>query len=251
MAYNKVKMKKKFHIVMMIFMFPLFALGQTNTGNLKRLSVGLSFEEAICFRQLNYSSSNEFIAKLRNNDERFRFGFTTGVNLRYRLNDKILIESGVLYSNTGFQTKEKELSWATPSANLANKTKTVFVFKTLALPVKANYSINISKLQTYLTAGVSFNYLLRRKTTVIDYFAAGNSNKTSDNQNIGFKPFSFSFIGGFGINYPVSHRLFLNIEPVYRQGVSSVNTDKSSAEYLYSAGINASVFYNFRKREGK
>jgi Outer membrane protein beta-barrel domain len=245
MAFKIREMKNLSIRVLFILLLPILVFSQSIKA--KRLSIGLSYEEDICYRQLNYSSTNKIAEAIRNNDETSKFGFTTGINFRYKLSNRITLELAVLYTNIGAKTKIKELEWATVSNELPNKSKTVFAFKTLAAPLKINYKITIGKLNTYITTGLSLNYLINRKTTVTSYFADRGSAKTSDNLRLGFENFTFSLIAGFGIDYPLSKRITLNVEPIFRQGVSSVNTEKSAKEYLYTAGINTRAFYNFKK----
>jgi opacity protein-like surface antigen len=242
MDYKISKMKKTLYLHF-TFLFMSF-IGYAQSA--KRISMGISFEGATCYRQLNYGYLNKIVSEIRNNEETARLGFTTGVNFRYRLNKKIVFVSGVLYSNAGFKNNNKILEWATNASDLPTKSKTVFAFKILSLPLKLNYKINIGKLNTYVTTGMSLNYLINRKTIITNTFSDGSSSKSFDTQKLGFQNFSFSAMVGFGIDYPLSKRMTINVEPLYTRSFTSIIADNNAKEYLYSAGINASVFYNFK-----
>lgn len=244
-------MKTKLFLGLLIIVTPFVGFSQVKENIFKKISYGLSIEADICNRQLFYGSINEKFADIRNNEEQPALGFTLGANVQYRFNEKITLESGVLFSNFTMNSKMKDLTWQSSGTNLPTKSQTVFTTQNFSIPVKVNYGLKVGKLNGYITTGFSANYLFNSNSSVSTYLPDNSSYVNSHDQNIGYETLSVSLLAGFGIVYPISDRFTLNLEPIYRQGISSIVEDKNSNEYQYSLGLNAKVFYNIKKKKFK
>jgi Outer membrane protein beta-barrel domain len=233
----------KSYLISLILALPFIAFSQTK--KVKKYAIGLSYEANYGYRQLSFSGVNQEVADRRNAEEIADLGLATGINFRYQINEKIALETGALYASIGFKTPQKDLIWASNAPNLPNKSKSALAYKGLIFPLKMNYNFKIGKLNAYATAGTSLNYLLVQRTTTTTYFEDGSSVNNASDLRIGFNHFSWSIIAGFGVNYALSNRFMVNIEPTYRQGITSILSDTNSKEYSYTLGLNARVFYTF------
>jgi hypothetical protein len=244
-------MKTKSYLIFLLLWFPMIGFSQKKESIFKKIFYGLSIEADYCNRQLFYGSINEKFAAIRNNEEQPGLGFTLGANVQYRLSEKITLESGILFSNFTINTKMKDLTWQSNKTDLPTKSQTVFTTQNFSVPLKVNYNVRVGRLQGYFTTGLSINYLFNSNTSITTYLPDNSSYVNSHDQNIGYETLSVSLLAGFGIVYPISNRLVLNIEPIYRQGISSIVEDKNANEYQYSLGLNAKVFYNLKKKKYK
>ena len=231
------------YLISLILALPFLAFSQTE--KVKKYAIGLSYEANFGYRQLNFKDGNQQVADLRNQEEMADLGLATGINFRYQLNKKIAIETAVLFASIGFKTSQKDLIWASNGDNLPNKSQSAFAYRGMIFPLKMNYNFKIGKLDVYATAGMSLNYLLVRRTTNTRYFTNGSSANDFSDIRIGFDQFTWSITVGFGVNYALTKRFMVNLEPNYRQGITSVLSDTNSKEYLYTLGLNARVFYTF------
>jgi opacity protein-like surface antigen len=197
------------------------------------------------YRQLNFKDGNQQVADLRNAEETANLGLATGINFRYHLNEKLVLETAILYTSTGIRTSQKDLIWASNVPNLPNKSQSTFAYRGMTFPLKMNYNFKVGKLSAYATAGAALNYLLVKRTTNTSYFTDGTSVNNFSDIRIGFDQFTWSIIAGVGVNYALSNRFMINLEPSYKQGITSVLSDTNTKEYLYTMGLNGRVFYTF------
>jgi hypothetical protein len=52
-------------------------------------------------------------------------------------------------------------------------------------------------------------------------------------------------LAGFGLDYLISERLFIRVEPIYRRSLTKIR-DASSDFYFWSLGANVGVYYHFK-----
>ena len=90
------------------------------------------------------------------------------------------------------------------------------------------------------------NVFLAKRTAITSVYADGNKNRTSSGKDLGYAKLNLSAMLGFGLNYKISNRLSVQIEPLFRRSISSIVSDKSSKEYLYNFGICMGVYYDMR-----
>jgi opacity protein-like surface antigen len=226
------------------------ALGQSaDSIQLKRFKAGIVYSPDYCYRLLNYHSSNKQVQNLRNDNETGTFGYTTGLDIKIDLTSKIILESGLLYSIKGEQTKNTGLEWATPNPDFPIKSKTQYQFKYIDIPVKVNYLLGGKKVKIFVSAGVSVNVFSEKKTNVISEFA--NGHKISENSviDLGYLKFNLAGLLGFGIKYDLTKKISLFVEPVCRPFINSIVVDKNAKEYPYSIGANVGVYYSFKRNK--
>jgi len=228
---------------------PILAFGQsTDSIKFKRCKVGIVYSPDYCYRLLSYPSSNKQIQDLRNNEEVSTYGYTTGLSIRIDLTCKIIVETGLLYSVKGEQTKNTDLVWATPNPEFPVKSKTQYQFKYIEIPMKVNYLLGGKKIRIFVSVGVSLNVFSEKKTKVISQFANGHKSSESSVVDLGYLKFNLAAIAGFGIKYDLTKRVYISVEPVYRQFINSIVADKKAKEYPYSIGANVGIYYSFKKK---
>lgn len=240
-------MKKIIILLLVLFPVTVFCMVRdstnTNTDSTKskRLEMRISFSPDYCFRKLKPDADSKWIADVRDTLEIPKFGYTVGFGFAYKINKKISVEAGVLFSDKGERTKKYILE-NVPSGQHATEYSFNFHNYYLDIPVKANYFILTGKLKLYVTAGVSVNVFLNQKITSITTFANSDKRTTSKNDQ-GFSRINLAYLGGVGIVYPINTKTTLNIEPIYSRSITSI-INAPVKSYLYSMGINIRLCFN-------
>lgn len=239
-------MKNSINIIFILLALPFVGFGQSDVDNSKRLSVGFNYEINTGFRQLNYTGINEEIGNVRNESETPKLGFTTGLNIRYQFTPKITADLGFLFANKGMQVKQLDINWAVNTSNAPNYADIDYVFKSFVIPLKVNYQFKTAeKWNVYATTGAALNFFMLRNTIYTTYKDEVIFSENKNIQRDGFRKITHSVLLGIGVNYELTNKITLNVEPIYRRYISSISLQESGKEYLYSTGINAVVLFNF------
>ncbi len=234
-------MRKLFFLILFL---PLLSVGQNQT-NIKdaKFAVGLCFSPEY-FNTVYYTDYNGLIDKNNDTNSVSSFGFSAGISVLYKLNDKITIESGLSYYQTGYDV----FKLAFPLGNtypFLPITTSYNMYKFISLPLKMNYFLINSKLKLFVSAGIDANLLSEIKVYAIDmyendkikerYYKVSKENYNTVNLQI---------IAGFGADYDLNKHFKLRIEPFFRRSVNSVSNTEIR-NYMYSAGANMGVYYKF------
>ena len=127
-----------------------------------------------------------------------------GLSIRYQLNDKFGIESGLTYTYL--------------SSNLTSGTdkslyKTEQSLQYIGLPLNVSYSLwENRQLSFYVTAGGLAEKCIAVKSHT-DYIIDNQIIPNDDDETIKDKPFQFSLNSSVGVQYNISHKLGLFAEP--------------------------------------
>ena len=212
-----------------------------DSAKVKKWELGLAFSPDYCYRKLKASADAAWISEARDSMEIAKFGYTTGISLACKLNPKIYIETGLLFSDSGEKTK-KIATEEVPFGQKAVEYSFNHHFYYLDVPLRVDYAFLNGKLKFYALAGISANFLLSQKNTTITNFANNVTRETSA-KNTSFSKFNLAVIAGCGIKYPLNKKATLKAEPIFRYAMTSV-IDAPVKSYLYSAGVNIGFFYN-------
>jgi opacity protein-like surface antigen len=228
--------------------FSLFA-GTPDSLKTKKWAVGITCSPDYCYR-VSYIKDGE--VPTTNTTEKGKFGFTSGVNLLYRLMDKIGIEFGVLYSTKGQKTSTPPVSWQTAGSSTSPSTYvtmperlTSYTYKYLEIPLKVNVYVINKRLKVFPSIGCSAN-IFTGKTTKTKYILADSSPiKTTQNfQRKNIPSTEFALLLGVGLSYDINKNIFVKLEPSYRTFIRPL-VDGPVSGTLYSIGANAGVYFNF------
>jgi opacity protein-like surface antigen len=231
-------------LLLMVIIFPAMGFCQQEKSSRRLGSIGIMISPSYSYRTLNFASSNQWIAEMRNDEEVGNFGFTAGFQAHYRLGHKLKFETGLLYSNNGLKTKYEDLTWASSDPELPSRSKTIYRFKYLALPVSVSYSfLVINKMSLFATAGLSANIFLSKKTNVAVTYPDGDNNSHASSKQTGYSRFNLSATIGAGIDYRFSKRITLRAAPFYQRSLTSIVVDNDAKEYLFSFGVNTGIHY--------
>ena len=231
-------------LLLMIIIFPAMGFCQSEKPSRRLSSIGIMISPNYSYRTLNFASSNQWIAETRNDEEIGNFGFTAGFQAHYRIGRNLKFETGLLYSNKSLKTKYEDLTWASSGPDLPSRSKTIYHFKYVALPVSVSYNfLVINKMSLFATAGLSASIFLSKKTNVVATYPDGDNSSHASSKQWGYSRFNLSATIGAGIDYRLSKRITLRGAPFYQRSLTSIVADDEAKEYLFSFGVNTGIYY--------
>lgn len=214
------------------------------TSDFRKFQIGINFSPDICYRTLKNndgSNTSQIVIRIRNENETIKLGYTTGLNFCYNFNTSIGIETGVQFSNKGYQSKMKSLRYNQPEPDDPLFGKFRYNFYCMDIPLKANITFGEKKLRLLTSFGLTTNILFKETSTSVLIYSDGKKRKEAP-QGYDFNNLNFSPTLGIGIDYQINNRMHLRVEPTFRYNVLKI-IDTPVTAYLYNGGINISYLY--------
>jgi hypothetical protein len=231
-------------LFLLIMMLPVIGFCQPEKKQRRIIAVGIIVSPEFSYRTLNFSSSNQWIANSRDDEEVGNFGFASGFQVHYRLGSKLKFETGLTYANKSLKTKYEELTWTSADPAFPTRSKTIYRFKYLMLPASFRYGfLSTDKLSLFATAGLSANIFLAKKTKVVMTYPDGDDSAHASSKNTGYLRFNLSATVGAGIDYRLARRFTFRASPFYQRSLTSIVADDQAKEYLFSFGVATGVYY--------
>jgi opacity protein-like surface antigen len=222
-------MKKIISIILLLL--TLGAYSQTQDSiSYSKFDMGFTYSPEYSYRVLKTNATDSWMKDAYDTLEVPKYGYTLGLQIIYHVNKNLFIGSGILFANRGEKTKKYPVL---PINNYTNH------YYYVDVPVKANYYLINKKLKLFLTAGASVNVYVSDKTTTDVGNSAGK--KETIDTKLDFSKVNFAFVGGLGIDCPVTDRWYFKLEPSYRRSITPI-ANAPVKKYLYSYGINLGFF---------
>lgn len=230
--------------IYLILLISLSSYGQDKTN--PRFQIGVNFSSDICYRNLEStdgSSTSNIIVSQRDEREIPKFGFTTGLNVCFELNDNFALESGIQYSKKGDQTKYLGVNFGQLPPSFPEQVKYIYDYNYMDIPLRLNYTFGKRKVRFLTSVGVTANIFLNYKQTNIAVYSDRTEKKVSE-QTFDFERINISPTISAGIDYKINDKMSLRIESIFRYGVLKI-IDAPVAAYLYNGGINIGYYIGF------
>ena len=113
-------------------------------------------------------------------------------------------------------------------------------FSYLEMPVIIRYKLIDKSIDFNLIGGLSYNLLVGNSVhTVID------GSKYNVGKTAGVNPFMVSSSVGMGMEYSISEKISLNLEPTFRYYINPFNNIQSVGAHPYSFGVFSGLSYKF------
>lgn len=232
-----------------VFVFYLFiatlTFGQNinsvnEINNLKKIQIGFNISPDVCYRTIVGSTNTETIEEYRNELDIPKISYTTSVNILYNIKNYFSIETGIQYSNKGYQTKDVDLTSNEPDPNVPEKVKTIYNFHYLDVPLKTNFIFGENKIRLITSVGVNLGFLVNDSQTNILFFSDKTDRTTSP---IGqeFRKVNLSPFLSLGADYKINEKMNLRLEPIFRYGLLKT-TETPLTDRLYSVGLNIGLY---------
>ncbi len=113
-------------------------------------------------------------------------------------------------------------------------------FQYLELPLILRYRVVDRRLGFHFLGGLSSNFLVGNSA----YYQDGADKEeigTTDN----LRPVNYSSVVGMGVDYSISKRFHINLEPTFRYYLNSINTGSVIKSHPYTIGFYTGLLYTF------
>jgi len=238
-------MKKLFVLLAII---PLFTNAQDSITKKasKNISVGLSFSPNYNYRTLinkNGSPTGETIIVYRDKIEIGKLGFSAGANVNIKVSKIFEFQTGLFYSDKGYETKKVALDYQSPGPNLPTHFMAKYQMHYLDIPLKLNYISGQGRLKFIAGAGFSANFFLNGNVKPTIFYGDGREeSREKESLTSDFNKFNISALASIGLEYKLKENIFLRVEPTFQYGLKTVSQPRVDiAEYLWNVGLNVGV----------
>jgi hypothetical protein len=113
-------------------------------------------------------------------------------------------------------------------------------FEYLELPLILRYRVVDRRLGFHFLGGLSSNFLVGNSA----YYQEGE-NKEQIGTTGNLRPVNYSSIIGLGVDYSISKRFHVNLEPTFRYYLNSINTGSMIKSHPYTIGFYTGLLYTF------
>jgi hypothetical protein len=194
----------------------------------------------------------------------------------YRLGNRVIVKSGIIYSQVKQMTKNVNFTSGGPSSDFFGKTlmantpsgkvnlskisaskyemslayssSTLSGFQSdlkqdfsyIEIPVQATYKILNRKFYVGVNGGISTNILVANKADLFDNGQKINSGETSRLRNV-----SYSGAVGLELGYDLGNRITLTVEPRIKHFLTSLSSNNAVDFKPYQLNIVTGVTYSF------
>jgi hypothetical protein len=245
-------------------------------------SVGAQFAPVLSYRDISINYANQTgnnphdVESQLNDSEDALLSYAGGVDVNYVLSDRWNIQSGMYYSkigqvnnnalnfkqnddeyllfairtstgniNVSFEKIPDDIKTITPNKDTLeavdlNNVKLIQNFDLFEIPFMVKYKILSRKLGINISGGLSPAYLVSNSTILqvddnkYDVGSSSNLNSMIVNTSI-----------SLGINYQLSKRISLNLEPNFKYSLSPINKDSNFDYHPYYFSWFTGLSYKF------
>ena len=247
------------------------SLSKNDLHSLSRLSLVFFYSPNKSWCNLKDNSADNFDdVAMYNNRENSKFSYTTGLMLKYDLNSKWSLLSGMTYSTI---TKLITIQTMYAEANADNEMHFQYhtsngviempsdvthpnlhpgdsinvkaicnqSIKFINVPLMVRFQMTKNKFTWYANGGVSANFTVQEKAKII----MNNSETTIINHVNGLKKMYYGFLLGAGVQYNIYDDFGIFIEPIFRGSFTSITQNTNVSSYPFSVGLNLGVSFHF------
>ena len=236
-----------------------------------RLSLMVFYSLNQSWSNLKDNSNDNFDdVAMYNSRENSKFSYTTGINIKYDINDKWSLLTGATYSQIAksitIQTMYAEPNAANeihflfptssgviempfddshpnlhPGDSINAKAVCNQSIKFINVPLIVRFELKKNKFIWYANAGVSANFIVQEKAKI----SINNPETTIVNQIKGLKKMNYGFLIGAGVQYNLRNDFGVFIEPMFRGSFTSITYNTSVNSYPNSIGLNLGFSLHF------
>lgn len=235
-------MTKISSIVFLILISVSLAGQQTTSQTNSKLRIGAGFSPNYCYRVLKSEGANSYVQDRRKKLEKPKFGYSAGLSVLYDLNQSIVLESGMLFTDRGEKIEGLDVGSVYETEPIG-KADIIYHYQYLDIPFKINYFFVHARIKLFASAGASVNVLVNEfSRSRVDLFDGTSEMHSGSSGN--HEPVNIQLLAGLGLEYSFSKRFTFRLEPVFRHSVTSI-VDAPLKQYPYSIGTTIAVYYRF------
>ena len=114
-------------------------------------------------------------------------------------------------------------------------------FQYLELPLILRYRVVDRRLGFHFLGGLSSNFLVGNSA----YYQEQGGDKEPIGTTGNLRPVNYSSVVGMGVDYSISKRFHVNLEPTFRYYLNSINTGSMIKSHPYTIGFYTGLLYMF------
>jgi len=244
------KLKKVIYILLMLL--PTLTFAQDTTS---KFSIGILFAPNYSYRFISTDDNNSsvmYVIEVRNDTEIPKFGYTFGLTFDYSISEKLQLETGILFSDNGEQTKKLTLTFASqwdpqtgtiviqPSDSLPRFVSFKYNYYYFDIPLNVRYHVINKTIGIYITSGISTNIHITNRWVRKLYYDDEKVDKEASTTNYNFRKFNVSAQFGIGFNYKISSKFNVSIQPTFRYMIFSI-WNAPIKQKFYSIGLATKI----------
>jgi len=255
---------------------------EKSKNDFPKWSVGAMMAPVYSYRDISINYENQTQANPVeaesdfDNSEEALISYGGGIDVNYHLNKRWSIQSGMYYSQVGqvnnnalnfVQDNDQYLLFAintsTGNINVAfekipadirkinppkdtlesvdlNNVKVIQNFNLFEIPILLKYKILSKKIGLSIYGGLSPAYVLKNQT-----YLQVNNDKYNIGNSDNLKTMIYNSTIGIGINYFISKKLSLDLEPTFKYSLSPINKNSQFDYHPYSLSFFTGLSYKF------
>lgn len=208
------------------------------------LRLGLSLTPFYSYRNLKAPSSLQTIVDEFNNLDKAKVGYSSSFNLLFNLHQRVIIETGVCYTDRGFN-KNPAINLQDPSLEGIQNLFLKHHNKYVGVPIKLNLYLLNKKVRLFVSGGFNSGMLVASHIRVKSEENNGRISRDYVKEKIQNTHLIISAVAGVGLDFYLIKRLSFRFEPVISYGI--YNSQKNGIDYLpYEIGANFGLHLGFK-----
>lgn len=249
-------------ILVFLFVLTLFhSLFAQKENEKSRFSIGISYSPNYCFRTINNTDTSSIfqtIESIRNDDEKFKLGHSAGVSIGYNFSEHWALNTGVFYSDKGYETKKNELFFGSQidprngfSFDTSNlPTHVIFRehFLYMDIPLSMQYKLRKEKFHFSISAGIIGNFFITDKRTTVFLYEDGSKSRDDYSITDVKSFFNLSPKISIGAEYFLNDKQSIRFEPSFQYGLIDI-FDYAIQTWIWNAGVKITYFRHFNKKD--
>lgn len=203
----------------------------------------------MCFRTLENKKGEPSIDELieyENQTQMPKFGYHAGVGFCINVSKHFGMETGVIYSNRGYETKLQQFFYVGPTISESDPThgRSIYNYNYIDVPLKANFFAGKGKVRFYGSIGVSTNILVAQNETFVRKYADGRTTYEVFKSDLPLQNVVFTGLVAAGVDIKFSPKLNLRVSPNFSHNIGRF-IDRPVSGYLWTAGISADFYFGW------
>ena len=210
-------------------------------------SLGIYASPNYSYRRIYSDASfRQYDVYYRNKNDIPDYGYGISAELKYIINKKITITTGLNFDLLKYKTGLLDTAYAYPdpydlshSVTYYNILKQIYSHTFLSIPTIFNYTLIKRRVSYFIGFGGSFSYLLKSKK--INYNTVENR-KFDDAVEQSSNQFLFFGIIQSGVNYHINNNIIISLYPQFKYS-NPLTIYYELKEQLYSFNINIGISF--------
>lgn len=236
-------MKNHFLLFISLFLFSAQLFAQDDDDSESKWYLGLQLESGYSYRTLSPGSDDPnllTIINVRNEHEKARAGWAGGIQLGYRLTERLSVESGVSVSQLG-EIFADSLIFGMPDPVAPNEIETQYSYNYVDIPAIFRFDLNLADFRVYLFFGPEANIFLSSQSRRKLYYEDRTELEERDARPIPNNDLILSLKQGVGFEYRISSVKIFSRFIMKRNIMPIADADIDQQFFFVGGSIGASV----------